>query len=318
MNIVSRRLVAVAATSTLVSVPAVAFIGAGSAADASEATGTPPRVGVACRTATPAGLLATPAGLFGGLLGVLTGSGSSGSDPVSGVIDQVQGLLDTAATDPAQAAAGIAEVLANLPTGDGGSPPDLAALTDEITALLQGDFQGDIPGATELLDTLAKALALPPDVMALFPSGLPQAVLDRLSGEVPTSVEDLVTELATALARAGEATVPPELEAALPASLLDSLRDALTQSPRVPITPPVAPPVNPPVSQPVTHPVRQPTSHPAGCTTPSPKSRCARTTAKARALQHKLKVAKKRHHPAKVKALKKKLAKAKRAKRHAC
>lgn len=302
MNILTRRLIAVTATTALLSVPAITLVGNGGSASASnsagDTAGTAQRAAGSCRVATPAGLLDD-------LLGLLTGGGttSPGASPSAppGLLDQLQALLNGSGSNQGNAVTGIVSTLQGL-LPSGGSTPDVQTLTAEVTALLQRG----ITTAAGLLDALTEALKLPPELMSVFPAGLPDEVTSLLNGELPSSLDDLVSLLATALNGLGLSAVPTELAAVLhDTPVLAPLLTALATVPTA-------------GAQPTVKPVAPITKSASPCTTPSTTSRCATVTAKTKALKHRLKVAKKRHQHAKVKVLKKKLAKAKRAKRIAC
>jgi len=291
MNILTRRLVALAATGTLVSVPALTLIGGGAAQAATRPTSS---------VAAPAGLVDGLTGVVSGLLGGLTGGSTPPTDPTQ-LLDTIVSTV-TAATggDPAD----VTTTLTGLLTS-GGDPT--TTLTSVVTLLTGGvvdsDLQSTLDGLTSAqVGSLVGELTSGLPISTVFPGGLPDPITailatvgTSLNPGAPTS--DLISAL-TDLYNSQGTQPSSQVQGALPSSLLQLLLAGLAHTPGKTSQP-----------TPVAH-AAAPVAHPS--------SRCRLTTAKVKTLQKRLKSAKKHHHTTKARALKKKLAKAKRAKRLAC
>lgn len=320
MELFTRRLVAVAATSALVSVPAVALVASGGSASAASTTSGTARAAAACRVATPATLIDGLGDLLNNLTGALTGtptgaptgtptsapsggtgtasggvptgSGGSGGGSTSTALDPLTALLAPLLPGSPTDAAGVTATLASILSA---LPPATQSIAETALGTLES---GGTEGMTSALDQLQAILYLPVGLASLFPAGVPIEITGLLPGGLPGDETGLLAQLTTVLSGQGATSVPSSLAGKLPSSGLTALNDALSRAATPPATSGSA-------------------STGGACAVP-PTTACRKATTRVKALQKRLKAAKHKHHRAQTKSLTTKLKHAKKAKKKAC
>lgn len=211
MEIFARRLLAVAATTAVVGVPAVAFTATGGAASAT-ATSSTPRAALPCRlvgrTVTP-DLFGIPLPIVDSLLSSVAEPTGTASDSASvdltdldSVVAELGSILATA---PADVVESVTEEI-NGALADSLLPSELTTLLpSELTSLLPSDLP---------VSSITDPSALGSLLAGIFPSGLPTELTDLLT-TLPTSPTDLASTL-TGLFPSG---VPSDILGVLPSEI---------------------------------------------------------------------------------------------------